>query len=592
VPSSAVAVASIRIVAGVGALRETPVNPNPGLSVGPATIRIEATATADDGTSLTAFTESGLAVRSATPLDSETTITRHPVGEPLTLEPLQGFLEKTTRTSLAVSSLPSADLNTALDSLIEYPHGCGEQTSSRLYALLAAQNWMNADKTPNVDSSRKKFVSQLIDVGVVRLWSMQNRNGGIGYWNGGPSQPWVSAYAAGAILGAWDAGQTVDPQLISDLAKYLESVLDGNSGVDIDDNMRAHLCRILASADKPKQGWMSRMSDRVEFLDAEGRAHLAAAWIRIGRKDRAASVLPQETFQMTAVTCPSGRITSRVRQDAVLLQVLLDLDPKHVAIPGLVERVQSARQNQIWMNTLENATAISALARYRASIPVASDFTGIVQRGTVQHPFSHVSTLHDRWNGSEPLTITSQGQGEFFVVRTIEGLREKQKIVEYDRQMSVRRNWLDGNDRPVDTARLRVGDLVHVVIHVWTPGASNAIPNVAIVDALPGGVEIENPRLATSAKPDAGMAGQTDHVEFLDDRAVLFATVVGHRQSYRYTVRVTTPGRFEWPPIQASSMYDPAFASVHGGGKIAVFGRDEVIDNVAERPDENAANRD
>jgi hypothetical protein len=63
-------------------------------------------------------------------------------------------------------------------------------------------------------------------------------------------------------------------------------------------------------------------------------------------------------------------------------------------------------------------------------------------------------------------------------------------------------------------------------------------------------------------------------------------------QVFEYSVRVTTPGRFEWPPIQASSMYDPSFASVHGGGTVVVHGRDEVIGDVAERPDENATNRD
>ncbi len=568
--------------------------------LGPATIRIEATSTAADGTSLSASTESGLAVRSATPLDSETSITRHPVGEPLSLAPLKGFLDGTTRTSITISSLPSADLTPALDALIDYPYGCGEQTSSRLYALIAAQNWLNSDKTasdktPNVDSSRRKFIAQLIDVGVVRLWSMQNRNGGIGYWDHGPSQPWVSAYAAGAIVAARDAGQSIDPQFISDLAKYLESVLDGQAGdsATIDDNLRAYLCRILASVDKPKQGWMSRLSDSVESLDAEGRAHLAAAWIRLGRKDRAASVLRDDTFRLTAVASSSGRITSRIRQDAVLLQVLLELDPKHAAIPALVERLQSSRQKQTWMNTLENATAISALARYRASAPVASDFTGTLWHGDVEHSFSHSSPLHERWNGgSEALTITAQGKGEFYVVRTTEGLRDQQRIAPYDRQLKVRRQWLDRHDRAIDPTTLRVGDLVQVVIHVSSPDVRDWVPNVAIVDALPGGVEIENPRLSTSAQPDATNAMQADHVEFLDDRAVLFTKVGAGPQVFRYSVRVTTPGRFEWPPIQASSMYDPAFASVHGGGHVVVFGRDEVIHDVAERPGENATNRD
>ena len=561
-----------------------------GTGLGPATVRIHAKATAADGTSLVASTEHGLAVRSATPLDSETTFTRHPVGEPVTLQAPEGFIPGTTRTSVTISALPSAELTPALDALIGYPYGCGEQTSSRLYALIAAQSWLASNKTPDVDQSRQEFVNQLIDAGVIRLWSMQNRAGGIGYWHNDSSHPWVSTYAAGAIIAARDAGRPVDAEFVSDLAKYLESVLDGPSSLD--DNLRAFICDVLASVNKPKQGWMSRLSESLHSLDAEGRAHLASAWIRLGRKDRAASVLPDDTFLLTATTSASGRFTSRVRQDAVLLKVLLELDPKHAAIPPLVDRLQSSRKQQVWMSTLENAAAITALARYRSTNSVDSDFTGTLQLGTSQKAFSHMSPLQERAASiTGPLTMTSHGKGEFYVARTIEGLREQAQIAPYDRQLRVRREWLDRNDRPVDPTKLRVGDLVYVRIRVSSPGSNEGIPNVAIVDALPGGVEIENPRLATSARPDQPTSAEPDHVEFLDDRAVLFSTIPPQEQSFRYAVRVTTPGNYEWPPIQASSMYDTAFASVHGGGRVVVYTHDEEIHDVAERPDENATNR-
>lgn len=553
-----------------------------GRGLGQAIVRVEVNATTSEGTTLSAFSEGSLAVRSATPLDSDTTVTRHHVGEPLTLIAPEGFLEGTTRTSLAISSTPSADLNPALDMLIDYPYGCGEQTSSRLYALAAAQNWLNLDPT-QVDGSRKKLVSQLADSAVTRLWSMQNRNGGLGYWTNGASDPWISTYVAGAVVAARDAGQVIDPQFSGELTKYLESVLDGQAGVEVDANVRAFICRTLASLDKPKLGWLSRLSDHLEFLDAEGRAHLAAAWIRVGRKDRAASVLPDETFRLTAASSSTGRITSRTRQDAVVLQVLLELDPQHAAIPPLVERLQAARSKQVWMNTLENATAISALAQYCAATNIKNDFTATLEREGVKHDFTHTTALHQRWAGNTPaLTITSQGEGEFYVVRTTEGLREKSHVAPYDRQLTVRRTWRDPKDRLVDPTKLRVGDLIMVEVQISSSDRVD-IPNVAIVDVLPGGVEIENPRLATSAKSDS-QAATPDHIEFLDDRAVLFTTVSSSQRTFRYQVRVTTHGRFDWPPIQASSMYDPAFASVHGGGQVIVYGRDEALNDIAEKP--------
>lgn len=555
-----------------------------GRGIGPATVRIHATATMTDGANLQAQSEGGLALRSARPLDSETSFTRHRAGEPLTLEAPPGFVAGTTRTSIAISSLPTTELNPALDSLINYPYGCGEQTSSRIYALSAALNWLMVN-SPDADNSRKKFIGQQVEAGLHRLWSMQNRNGGIAYWNGGESDPWVSAYAAGAILAAREVGYPADAQFLTDLGKYLESVLDGQAGAKVDANTQAFLCRILAAIDKPKLGWQSRLSDQVAFLDTEGRAHLAAAWIRVGRKDRAASVLPDDTFRLTAVSSSTGRITSRNRQDAVLLQVLLELDPQHAAIPPLVERLQAARTRQIWPNTLDNATAITALARYQGLSKANANFIGSLVAAGKTTDFSHQSPLHQQWaNGIEPIAITSTGDGEFYVVRTVEGLREKAAAVDYDRQLKVRRSWKDRRGRTIDPMNLQVGDLITVEIEVSSPEAAE-VPNVAIVDALPGGLEIENPRLATSAKPEEQFAAP-DHLEFLDDRAVLFTTIRHQRQVFRYSVRVTTPGRFEWPPVQASSMYDPAFASIHGGGEVVITTRDEPRANLAETPDE------
>ena len=120
-----------------------------------------------------------------------------------------------------------------------------------------------------------------------------------------------------------------------------------------------------------------------------------------------------------------------------------------------------------------------------------------------------------------------------------------------------------------DIDQLNVGDLVHVTVSLRSLGVGE-IENVAIVDALPAGLEIENSRLATSAKNSSAANNKPDHVEFLDDRAVLFATAKRREQEFHYQLRVTTSGIFRLPPIQASSMYDPECASVHGGGEVTV----------------------
>jgi uncharacterized protein YfaS (alpha-2-macroglobulin family) len=186
--------------------------------------------------------------------------------------------------------------------------------------------------------------------------------------------------------------------------------------------------------------------------------------------------------------------------------------------------------------------------------------------------------------------VASCGAGPIYIVITTEGLLRKGYSREYDRQLEVRRRWYARDGRRLDPGgrrlvpdgrrsggKLRVGDLILVELTLRTPGRdSRPVQNIAVVDALPGGMEVEHPRLVTSARVPgpADRAGRgesrADRVEFLDDRVVLFATADGRKRTFRYALRVTTPGVFALPPVQASCMYDVRFASVHGAGRVRI----------------------
>jgi len=112
--------------------------------------------------------------------------------------------------------------------------------------------------------------------------------------------------------------------------------------------------------------------------------------------------------------------------------------------------------------------------------------------------------------------------------------------------------------------------LVQVAIVVQTPG--DAVHNLAVVDALAGGMEVENPRLATSFGADELAGDRPDHIEFLDDRIILFCSAGKEKRVFRYGLRVITAGDFALPRIQASCMYDPGIACLGQGGRVKVRG--------------------
>jgi uncharacterized protein YfaS (alpha-2-macroglobulin family) len=102
------------------------------------------------------------------------------------------------------------------------------------------------------------------------------------------------------------------------------------------------------------------------------------------------------------------------------------------------------------------------------------------------------------------------------------------------------------------------------------------IQNIALVDRLPAGFEIENPRLGRSTRAE-WMKDQelwaTDFMNLRDDRLEAFGTMAsGANKHVIYTVRVVTSGKFTIPPVEAEAMYDPTLWARDKGGTAVISG--------------------
>ena len=96
-----------------------------------------------------------------------------------------------------------------------------------------------------------------------------------------------------------------------------------------------------------------------------------------------------------------------------------------------------------------------------------------------------------------------------------------------------------------------------------------------MVDKLPAGFEIENPRLNAEALPPGKFkeVSNPSYVDVRDDRIVLaFNTLrsksTGHR--YYYVVRAVTPGAYQAPAATAECMYDASVRAATSMGHVEV----------------------
>ena len=122
---------------------------------------------------------------------------------------------------------------------------------------------------------------------------------------------------------------------------------------------------------------------------------------------------------------------------------------------------------------------------------------------------------------------------------------------------------------------MRLGDLAVVEIAVSNTG-SGQVENIALVDRIPAGWEIENPRLGRDGAVgwvDEEALWEVDHLNLRDDRLEAFGGLKpGETRRVVYTVRAVTAGHFKAPPVSAEAMYDPRIWARELGGSVVIKG--------------------
>jgi uncharacterized protein YfaS (alpha-2-macroglobulin family) len=505
------------------------------------------------------------------------------------------WVQGTESCRLSFSSFPALNLGNSLRYLIQYPYGCLEQTTSRVFPLICLK-----EIAPLVDPEafNGKEVDAYVCSGMNRILSMQTSGGGFGFWPGYRLvYPWGSIQALHCLLEARKAGYSVPQDALDAGLKYLEGFL-GDTGREVRDlfvrrsdflaypvngagNLAAtaYACFVLANGGKPSRSWEFRLYEQRDTLPLYSRFHLAGALALSGERDMA---------ERLVAACPVPAMTddyetgdtlhSSVREAAIMLTVNLDLRPDHPSVPQLVGLIEGAMKADRWATTQENSFALLALAKYANRFKQENpDYRAEVRSaGKRLASLTHKERASLKLGDDEgrEIEVSVTGKGRVYYSWSAEGVPASGQVQEHDQNLSVRRRFLSREGQEVHRTRIPQGEVVVVEIAL-----TNEMPirNIVVSDLLPAGFEIENPRLATTEQLPwlEGPAFEPERIEMRDDRMLVFTSLESPgSHSFRYLVRAVTAGRFVLPPIQASCMYHPGISSVHGSGTVEVAGRD------------------
>lgn len=479
----------------------------------------------------------------------------------------------------------------AASTLVDYPYGCVEQTSSRLVPLAALHSLEDFDLGV-------ANVAEFAQVGFKRLESMQTSGGGFGYWPGA-SHPHVygTAYAAWVLTELKRSGLQVDEKVLRGAAAFLNAELArvrSYATPTAHDDARAAMALLAtASAGLPNAEVLDGLITRSDTLPTFARALLAMAVHISNPKDpRLPPLLDslRDRVELRDTTArskaESRRFTalfdSPIRTDAMILLALVRTAPDDPLIEPLARGLTKARNSGQLRNTQENAYALLAMAGYaelRESTPPDMDVRAWVGSDMVVDAGFEgrdLSLVHETApiKGENPLvTLERTGQGRLYYRVGMQWAPTPDTIEPQARGIAIERTLFDTRGALDDRSLVAgEGGTLEVVI---TADARQRY--VAIDVPLPAGIEAVDRSLGrggaskTVGTSTGGHGLPYSHHELRGDRVLVFVDrLPAGTYRYRVPVRATHEGRYSMPPATAVAMYSPEVSGNTGARQVRV----------------------
>ncbi len=504
-----------------------------------------------------------------------------------------------TRVNVSIGPAAALDVPGLLSALDRYPHGCAEQTVSRALPLVYA-NAVAVSIGIATDAALRERVKAAID----RVIEMQDSSGAFGAWAPFSADMWLTAYVTDFLTRAKETDYAVNPRALSQALDRLRNFIayserEGTARGSLASysntaEARAYALYVLARNGRIPAGELRYWADTKldSFPTALAKAQVGAALAMLGDKERAETAFKAALASLdaaTEATAARADYGSTLRDRAALVTLASETGIAKGEAPRLVDviskaylaRQHTSTQEQAWMLLAANALGEQAAKTeltvngkphagvYERSLPATEIKNGLVIANAGDVPVDAVISVIGAALTPEPPIAKG-----FKIERSTYTLDGKQ---------------IDLASATGGTGAVKQNDRFVVVLKIE---AEEAGGRILVVDRLPAGLEIENPRLVeggdlknfdwlkTTVRPE--------HAEFRDDRFVaafdFFRRENGSEQSGEhenasaglssasaaYVVRAVTPGSFVHPAATVEDMYRPERYARTAAGRLQV----------------------
>ena len=511
------------------------------------------------------------------------------------------------RSEAALSSSPWAFSTGLMQYLEVYPYGCTEQITSQMFpaVLLAAQPGVaeqlqkmsqQGAKAPDPQKSFARYLTQ--------VRARQTADGGFAMWPGGPSDLFATTYVVNLLVEAKDRKFAVPNDMLQRANVNLQTrIAEVNNRYDYTWRVQAQAAYLLTRQGVVTTAALTNLNEGLRQLTASasndkqreaqrrdlGAVYLAASFQMLKQEKIAQELLQPALKELLANTDPWKDWTWRYYYDPLVhqsttVQLLAQHFPAQIktlpmdywsrmatAIRENYYQSLSAARMLLALDAYANLAAQSAAGKVAISAVNAAGVAKALELPQ-QLALAKLAVPLD----ATRLTMNNGGELPLFYGWAESGFERTVPKEAVNKGLEIIHEFLDAKGTVVTEAA--VGDELTVRVRVRST-ERNEVPQVALVDILPGGLE---PVLSAPSDDDAPdlpiwrrrLGGKSSwNIEYADireDRVVFYGGVESRLTEVTYKVRATNIGEFIVPAAYAEAMYERRIFGRSAGGKFVV----------------------
>ncbi len=481
----------------------------------------------------------------------------------------------TNKGTIELSSIPPINLGERLKYLIDYPHGCVEQTTSAVFPQLYLADIME------LNSDFKIAMDRNIKAGIERLKLFQTSSGGMSYWAGQyNADDWGSSYAGHFMIEAEMKGYTLPSGFMDNWKRYQRN--QANAWVPRsrdhyyyynNDLEQAYRLYTLALAKSPELGAMNRLKECPD-LSISAKWRLAAAYVKAGQPEVAKKLIDSLSYKVPAYSEMAYSYGSSDRDEAMILETMTLLNMKTKAAP-LVKEISAALSRNQWMSTQTTAYCLISVSKFATAGGPSTEMKYNVKINSnapinlnTKLPVKQIDMV---LKGAAPgnVSVTNNGTGILFARVILEGIPETGDQTSVDNDLKVNVNYTNMTGGSIDVTKLEQGTDFIAEVQITNPGTRGEYLQMALSQIFPSGWEIHNTRM-----DEAESVIKSDYPTYQDirdDRVYTYFNISPNKTStFRIVLNAAYVGRYYLPTIYCEAMYDNTINSRKAGKWVEV----------------------